>query len=152
MRSRVATALLVPVLAAVLGPVLAGCAGDPREEYCEAVADHQQALADIVGSGAPDALVEALGIFRDLHEQAPDDVTDEWQQVIGRIDALADALRAAGVDPATYDRDDPPAGVTAADRARIEAAAAQLGSAATVRALQDLDQQARDVCKTPLSL
>lgn len=136
---------------AVLLPLLAAC-GSGRDDYCAAVEKHQQELSDIVGSGAPDALLKALDAFRDLQDQAPDDITDEWQQVVSRIEALAAALDAAGVDPATYDRDHPPEGVTAQEKARIDAAAAQLGSGTTLRALQDLDQQARDVCRTPLTL
>lgn len=137
--------------AAVLLPLLAGCGSD-QDDYCDAVADHQQELSDIVGSGQPDALLQALDVFHDLQDQAPDDISDEWQQLVGRIEALQDALDDAGVDAATYDRDDPPAGVTDDQAAAIDAAAKELGSGTTLRALQDLDQQARDVCKTPLTL
>jgi hypothetical protein len=144
MRRLLATLLVVPLLA--------GCGGDPQDAYCDAVQDHQQELSDLVGSGKPDALIRALDVFRQLRDDAPDDITDEWQQLIGRIEALQGALDDAGVDPATYDRDDPPAGVTADQRAAIDAAAEQLGSGTTLRALQDLDQQARDVCGTPLTL
>jgi hypothetical protein len=133
-------------------PMLAGCGGEPADDYCDAVQDHQQELSDLVGSGEPDALIRALDVFRELRDDAPDDITDEWQQLIGRIEALQGALDDAGVDPATYDRDDPPAGVTEDQRTAIDAAAEQLGSGTTLRALQDLDQQARDVCGTPLTL
>lgn len=143
MRGLLATALLLPLLAAC---------GSGQDEYCDAVEDHQQELSEIVVSGEPDALIAALGIFRDLQADAPDDINDEWQQVVGRVEALEEALDDAGVDAATYDREDPPAGVTAEQRARIDAAAKELGSGTTLRALQDLDQQARDVCKTPLTL
>jgi hypothetical protein len=152
MRGRVADVVRAAVLVPLLAPLVAGCGGDPTAGYCDAVAEHQQQLGDIVASGAPEALIDALDVFQDLQEHAPGDISDEWQQVVGRIEALADALERAGVDPATYDREDPPAGVTGAERALIDAAAQQLGSATTVRAFQDLDQQARDVCQTPLSL
>ena len=62
-----------------------------------------------LGSGEPDALLQALDVLRDLQDKAPDDISDEWQQVVGRIEALEQALDDAGVDPATYDRDQPPA-------------------------------------------
>lgn len=135
----------------VLVALLAGCGSD-QDDYCDAVADHQQELSDIVGSGQPDALLRALDVFHDLQDRAPDDISDEWQQLVGRIEALQAALDDAGVDPATYDRDDPPAGLTDEQTAAIDAAARELGSGTTLRALQDLDQQARDVCKTPLTL
>ncbi|HYF74803.1 MAG TPA: hypothetical protein VD864_18390 [Nocardioides sp.] len=136
----------------LIAPLLAGCGGDPQESYCEAVRSHQEELTDLVGSGEPDALLRALPVFRELQDQAPDDIADEWQQVVGRVEALDEALDDAGVDPATYDREDPPPGLSDEARARIEAAATELGSGTTLRALQDLDQQARDVCRTPLTL
>ncbi|HEU5037156.1 MAG TPA: hypothetical protein VFT70_09125 [Nocardioides sp.] len=147
MRRLVVVALLLPLLCSLL----AAC-GSEQDDYCGAVKDHQQDLSDIVGSGDPDALLEALGIFRDLQDKAPGDITDEWQQLVTSVEGLQQALEDAGVDPATYDRSTPPSGLSAEDRARIDAAAKALGSGTTLRALQDLDQQARDVCKTPLTL
>ena len=135
----------------LLLPFLVACGSD-QEDYCDAVEEHQQELSEIVGSGEPDALIEALEILRELQDRAPDDISDEWQQVVGRLDALESALDDAGVDPATYDRDNPPADLTDEEAAAIDAAAAELGGGTTLRALQDLDQQARDVCKTPLTL
>ncbi|GAB3194957.1 hypothetical protein GCM10027062_00470 [Nocardioides hungaricus] len=140
---------LAPVL---LLPLLVACGGSEQDAYCQTVQDSQQELSDIVGSGEPDALIRALAIFERLQGQAPGDIADEWQQVVSRIRALRDALEDAGLDPATYDRSNPPAGLSAADRAAIDAAAKELGSGTTLRALQDLDQQARDVCQTPLTL
>ncbi|GAB6985898.1 hypothetical protein [Nocardioides pyridinolyticus] len=144
MRTALAAALVVPLLVA--------CGGSEQDAYCETVKDHQQELSDIVGSGEPDALLRALAVFEELQDDAPGDISDEWQQVVGRIEALRDALDDADVDPATYDRDDPPADLSDEERAAIDAAAEQLGSGTTVRALQDLDQHARDVCRTPLTL
>ncbi len=140
------------LLPALLLPLLVACGGSEQDAYCEAVQDHQQELSDIVGSGDPDALLQALGVFEDLQADAPGDIADEWQQVVGRVEALRDALADAGVDPATYDREQPPADLSDAQRAAIDAAAEQLGSGTTLRALQDLDQHARDVCQTPLTL
>jgi hypothetical protein len=144
---RALTALLV----ALLLP-LTGCGGDPQEEYCAAVKEHQKELTGIVTGGGQDALIRALDIFRDLRSKAPSDVSDEWQQVVTRIQALDRALRAAGVDPASYDRSKPPPGLSRAERADIDAAARELGSRSTVDALAGLDQEARDVCRTPLSV
>jgi hypothetical protein len=95
-------------------------------------------------------LVGALPTLRELAEEAPADIVDEWSLVIDRIDALSDALEAAGVDPAAYDPEQPPPGLADAERARIEQTARDLGSEPTQRALADLEQQALDVCQTPL--
>jgi hypothetical protein len=139
------------VLLALVLPLLVAC-GDEKDGYCDAVAEHQEHLSEIVGSGEPDAMLQALDIFQDLQGQAPSDISDEWQQVVGSVEGLRDALDDAGVDPATYDRDNPPAGVSAGQQQAIDDAAARVGGAGTLQAIKDLDQQARDVCHTPLTL
>ncbi|GAA1809519.1 hypothetical protein GCM10009795_063650 [Nocardioides hankookensis] len=144
MRRLAVAALLLPLLAA-------GC-GDDKDAYCGAVEDHQQKLSETLGDGSPDALLKALGIFQDLADESPADIQDEWQQVIRSLEGLQQALEDAGVDPATYDRAHPPAGLTADEKRKIDAAAADVGSGATLQALSDLDQQARDVCHTPLTV
>ena len=94
---------------ALLVPLLAGCSSD-QDDYCDAVQSHQKDLSEIVGSSEPDALLQALDAFHDLQDKAPRDIKDEWQQVVTTLEALQHALDDAGVDPSTYDRDDPPAG------------------------------------------
>ena len=79
-------------------------------------------------------MLRALEIFQDLESKAPGDVTDEWQQVVGRIEDLDEALRDADVDPATYDPKSPPADLGDEEKARIDAAARELGSETTQRA------------------
>ena len=139
------------VLLALVAPLLVAC-GDERDGYCDAVAEHQEHLSEIVGSGEPDAMLQALDIFQDLQDQAPSDITDEWQQVVGSVEALQGALDDAGVDGASYDRDHPPSDLTAEQKKSIDDAAARVGGAETLQAIKDLDQQARDVCHTPLTL
>lgn len=146
MRRGAALAVVLTLL-----PLAGGC-GSRQDDYCSAVKEHQADLSKIVDAGGNDALIQALDIFHDLQSKAPSDIADEWQQVVTRIEALADALRAAGVDPASYDRQHPPAGLDADAKARIDAAARELGSGPTLAALEGLDQEARDVCQTPLSV
>ena len=134
-----------------LAPFTAGCQSQ-QEDYCSAVSDHQRELTDITSGGSGDALIRALPIFEDLQGKAPRDISDDWQQLVSRIKALDAALRAAGVDPASYHRDHPPAELSAQQRTRIDAAARELGAGPTVAALQALDQEARDVCHTPLTM
>jgi hypothetical protein len=138
-------------LLALVVPLLVAC-GDEKDGYCDAVAEHQERLSEIVGSGEPDAMLQALDIFQDLADQAPADISDEWQQVVGSVEALEESLDDAGVDGATYDRDDPPSDLKAEQKKAIDDAAARVGGAETLQAIEDLDQQARDVCHTPLTL
>ena len=125
--------------------------GSPQERYCAEVVDTRAELSDRLSAGTPDVLITALSIFEGLADGAPADIADEWRQVITAITGLRDELRAAGAEPATYDREDPPAGVDPEERRRIDTAARVLGSQVTAAALAGLDQHARDVCGTPLT-
>ncbi len=147
-RRRVGPTVIAGLL---LATVLAGCK-DQQEKYCDAVQDHQEELGRILGDGTPQALFKALPIFRDLADGAPEDLRDEWRTVIDALEGLQDALDDAGVDPATYDRDHPPEGLDQRDKDAIDAAARALASEATAAALSGVDQQAKDVCGTPLQI
>lgn len=148
-RARGAAALLG---VALCGSLLGGCSSDPFEAYCERVEEHQEALTEAVAAGGPDALLRVLPQLRDLRDAAPGDVVDEWQQVVGRLEALEDAVESAGVDAASYDRADPPEGLAEEDRTAIDAAARELVRPETAQALAALETQVRDVCQTPLYL
>lgn len=140
------------VILGCLGTALAGCGGSSTDAYCGAVKDHQQQLSTVLGAGGEAALLDALPTFRSLRAKAPQDIRDDWDTVIGRLSALRDALAEAGVDPKEYDAAKPPAGVDVGQRQAIAEAATRLGSSETVAALDAVQQQARDVCHTPLSL
>ncbi len=103
-------------------------------------------------AGSPAALLEALPIFRDLADQAPDDIRDDWKTFLDPLEELDDALRDADLDAATYDPKALPADLTDDERERIEAAGAALADPAVVAAFDAVQQQAKDVCHTPLSL
>ena len=135
--------------ALLLGSLLNACGG---EDYCAAVKEHQTELSDVTAAGSPSALLEALPIFRDLEEQAPEDIRDDWHTFLDALGELDGALRDAGVDPSSYDRKQIPEGVSAEERVRIEAAAAGLTVPEVVQAFDSVQQQAKDVCHTPLSL
>ncbi len=154
------------VLATCAAVALAGVAGcdssaedDPYafperfQDYCEEVDARQVEISDALASGGQaSGLIQALPSFEALAAKAPDDIADEWDVVVERIDDLVEALDAAGVDPETYDRRKPPAGLGAEDKAAIEAAASALVSVTTGRAMSGVQQHARDVCKTRLAL
>ncbi|GAA1534025.1 hypothetical protein [Nocardioides humi] len=125
---------------------------DPFAGYCDAVADHREDIGAALSAGPQTGLLRALPSFEELADEAPDDIRADWTLVIERITALKDALDAADVDPSAYDVESPPADVPEDDRKAIETAAVRLGSQETRTALAHVDQQARDVCKTPLSL
>jgi hypothetical protein len=134
--------------------LLAGC-GEPsaeevRTDYCETVAEQQRALSDRLADRSPTVLLDAQPIFRDLAAEAPSDIADDWDVLLDAIDGLDRALADAGVDPATYDAAKPPSDLTDEQRDTIERAAAELLNPRTEEAVAAVDQQARDVCGTPL--
>ena len=141
-------ALTVALMLAGLMTGLTACGQD----YCDSVADHQAELTDLTASGSAAALLSALPVFQDLADGAPVDIADEWRTFLDPLEGLDAALRDADVDPATYDDKFLPAGLNDEQRQRIEDAAVVLADPAVVAAFDGVQQQAKDVCHTPLSL
>lgn len=133
-------------LLALLG--VTGCS-QPGEDYCAAIDDHQDELIEIAADQGPDAVFAALPVYRDLQEEAPPDLRDEWELVVSRLDTLDAAFDDAGVDPASYDPKSPD-GVSKDQQREIQSAARDLGATDTREAMAGIEQQARDVCKTEL--
>lgn len=151
MKRLTSAALLTPVAVVALS----GCSGaersGPGSDYCEAVQENQAALSDVAASTEPGAVFEALERYRDLADEAPADLRDEWRQVIRRIEALEDSLDEADVDPLDYDPATTLNALPADERRAITGAARDLGDEATVQAMAGIEQQALDVCRTPLN-
>ena len=126
--------------------------GDQFVAYCDEVEEQQQPLTEALAGGPTTGLIDALPSFRALADKAPDDLDDEWGVVLSRVEELVAVLEGAGVDPSTYDRKDPPAGLDPAERRAIDAAATALVARDTATAMAGVQQHARDVCKAPLSL
>jgi hypothetical protein len=139
---------------AAASALLAGCGGDddPFASYCEEVEAQRPAVSEDLAAGGGTGLIDALPEFQKLAAKAPDDIQDEWDTVTSRIGDLVSALEDADVDPATYDRKRPPDGLTPEEKDAIDAAAQALVTPEMTEALNGVEQQARDVCKTPLTL
>ncbi|MEP9385411.1 hypothetical protein [Nocardioides sp. KR10-350] len=142
--------LAVAASALALVPVLVGCGGNDYNAYCDKVKAHQAGLTDTLGQGGDGALIDALPALEDLRDSSPDDIRADWNQLVAAISHLKSALDAAGIKPSDYHAGRPPKGLTADQRARITAAADEIADAQ--QAAVDVQQQARDVCHTPLSL
>lgn len=125
---------------------------DPFTTYCAEVEERRGELGAALAAGERLGLIRALPTFEVLAEKAPEDLRDEWRIVIDRVTEVRDAFADADVDPATYDPEKPPKDLPKADVDAIQAAAVRLGARETKLALAGVSQQARDVCKTPLSL
>ncbi|RNL64104.1 hypothetical protein EFK50_06060 [Nocardioides marmoriginsengisoli] len=137
------------VLTAVV--LLAGptACGDQEADYCAALKKHQSIFSD---DGTGESLVENLSALTEISDDAPDDLSDEWQVFLGALGELRDKITAAGVKPADIVGGVRPDSVSEADWAEIKAAANELASPTVADALTGIDQQAKDVCKLQLGL
>ena len=153
-RNLLLVAALAVVAAVVVGFLVLRSGGEdePFASYCDAVTDHREDVGAALSAGPTTGLLRALPSFEALAKESPEDIKGDWTLVVGRITALKEALDDAGVEAATYSFDRPPAGLPVEDKEAIDAAAARLGAADTATALAHVEQQARDVCKTPLSM
>lgn len=136
---------------AALALTLAGCASE-TEQYCDALADRKDALTELAASSEEGSLEDTLEVLRELRDEAPGDIADEWSTLVFAVEALVDAFDEAGTTAAEYDPATPPDGVSEAEAQRIEGAAAELRSVRVLRAAESLEQHARDVCKVDLGL
>lgn len=139
------------LVAAVLGAV-AGCGGDPGEDYCEALQERRERIAEMVESGSETVLLDNLPMLRDLAEQSPADLSDEWQTYLGALEGLDEAIEEAGVEPGDFEDGRSPEGLSVAERKAIADAAGQVTTDEVVQAAAGIEQQARDVCKINLGL
>lgn len=135
----------------LLVPLAVGCSGDPRADYCDAVEEHQKALTDVAASEDAGAIFSALDAYDDMRVEAPRDIADDWDAVIDPLRRLEQVLADNGVDPSSYDAEEPPPDLDDEAREAIEAAARDVGSDQTVTAMAAVEQHALDVCGTPLS-
>jgi len=140
-------------IAAVLALVAGGVtwwlvAREP--DYCGQVAERSANVQ--AGGGVMQNVVEGLPQLRDLADAAPSDLKDEWQVVVSAVDGMRQAFADTGVDPATTDLSKLPDTVTAEQRQRLKAAASKLVSPGVQAAVNGIQQQALDVCHTPLEL
>lgn len=143
--------LATGTLAAVLVLALQGC-GDTEASYCKALSADQQMFAELQDDTSGLGLLKERSTLSKLADRAPDDLSDEWQTLLGALDALASTLDELGVDPRDFVNGQPPAGLSEADRTRIANAASELSSADVVEAADGIEQQAKDVCKLQLGL
>ncbi len=142
------TAAVVLLLLATL--LAGGCSSDDGGDYCQTLSDEQKTLTDLADSsakGGVDVLTPTLESFERLRAAAPEDLQDEWETVVVAYQALADAVAAAGVDPADYSPDKRPPGLSKAEADKLAAVASKLQSPRVVEAVAGLEQHADEVCK-----
>ena len=143
---------LVPLAVALclVGLLTSGCKS-ATEKYCDEVKAQQKTLTDLAANPDPDKIFAVLPPYEALAAKAPDDIKDEWATVIDRYQQLQSALSDAGVSAQEYAGNDWRKGLSEEQDNGVLRAAAGLVDPATRDALNGVQQQARDVCQTPLS-
>ncbi len=131
---------------------LTGCGGDSTEDYCGAIEGANEQITKMIASDSPSALLSNLPLLRDLAEESPEDLADEWETFIGALEGLDEALDEAGVKASDFEAGKPPEGLSDADQKAIADAAGQVGGEDVAEATSGIEQQARDVCKVNLGL
>ena len=151
MTARTVGALVAVV--AVLATSLAGCSSDPDEAYCETARAERarlNTLADQAADAEADVVGGTLASLRRLRDDAPPELEDEYDTVVNAWEALADAVEAAGIDPAEFDRKETLRELDRPDAQRIRQAAGALGEARVIDATQGIEDHALQVCDVDL--
>ena len=142
---------LAPLLVGLcLVGLLSSCKSD-TEKYCDEVKAQQQRLTELAADPDPAKIFDVLPPYRALADKAPDDIKAEWATVIDRYEQLQSALSDADVSPQEYADSSWRKGLSEEQVNGVLRAAAGLVDPATREALNGVQQQARDVCQTPLS-
>ena len=134
----------------LVGLLTSACKSD-TEKYCDEVKAQQKRLTDLAANPDPARIFAVLPPYEALAAKAPDDIKDEWATVIDRYQQLQAALSDAEVSPQEYAAGSWRKGLTQEQVNGVLRAAAGLVDPATRDALNGVQQQARDVCQTPLS-
>ncbi|HSX67799.1 hypothetical protein [Nocardioides sp.] len=120
------------VAGALVGCLSLNACSSERDQWC----GHVEEAAPKIGKaldegGSENGLLDALPVLHDLADEAPDDVRGEWRTLVRAIQDLDEAVEAE-------------------DEKATQQAALKLASPDVQDAAHAVDQEARDVCHTPL--
>ena len=147
------TALVVAGLLVTTG--LTGCSNG-TESYCSTLKDDQKRLDSLATQAAKPgeqgvrALGDTVGVLSDLRDVAPDDISDEWDSLVGALQGLVDAVKATGHPLGDFAGGTKPDGVTTGQYDAVKQAATELQGTRVQQAGKSIEQHAQDVCKVDL--
>lgn len=134
---------------------LTGC-GHSTESYCSSLKQDKAKLTRLAADSAKpgktgtDALGDTVGVLSGLRDDAPDDIADEWDTLVGALQGLSGAIKDSGADPSDFASGKQPAGVTVGQYKAVQQAAAELRTTRVQQAGASIEQHAQDVCKVDL--
>ena len=143
---RASGAAVVALLAAAL---LTGCGQDAEEAYCETLREEREvlnSLAERAQEPGADTVTPTLESLRRLREDAPEELGDEYSTVVYAVEGLVDAVDAAGIDMAEYDRRQTLQQLDPAAARRLRQSAAALRAPRVTEATAGIEDHALQVC------
>jgi hypothetical protein len=118
------------------------------EAYCERLTSVKDAFTSFE-EGNPTQYSDAIDRLRDLGGQAPEEISDDWQTMVGAMDGLEAAVEDAGLsfdDLATLGEGPLPEGVTAEDIAKLQTDLEAFDSSEIDKAGDDIAAHAKSEC------
>lgn len=88
--------ILVATTALGMSVVVGGC-GNGTEAYCEDLRSAEEQFASFEQGDAA-GLEEAVSTFRSLADEAPDEVSGDWETLVGAFEEFEAALNEAGLE------------------------------------------------------
>jgi hypothetical protein len=131
---------------------LTGCGGG-TEEYCNSLEDATSQFDSLEG-GSPEDFGDAVATFRELGDDAPDEVSEDWEVLNKTFDDMEAALEDAGLsfdDLGTLTSGELPEGVDPADVESLSATFEEMNSDAVQQAGDDIEAHAQEECDIDLS-
>ncbi|WP_019146514.1 hypothetical protein [Aeromicrobium massiliense] len=131
------------VLASV---VLTACGGNDTGAYCDRL---EKAEDDFSSVGQDGNMSDAFDTFRELRDEAPDAVKDDWETLTGAIEEMEKAYEDAGIDLDKVDELDA-SKLSQEQVAKLSEATKKLGNKDYTDASNNISEHAKSECDIDL--
>jgi len=126
--------------------VLTACGGSDTGAYCDRL---EKAEDDFSSLGEDGNMSDAFDTFRELRDEAPDAVKDDWKTLAGAIDDMEKAYEDAGIDLDEVDKLD--ASKLSQDQIKkLTEATSKLSSEDYTKASDNISEHAKSECDIDL--
>jgi hypothetical protein len=135
--------------AAVLGAgLLSGCSGGgDTEAYCDGLKDAESAFSGNMDASAIEEISDTIG---DLADDAPEEVSDDWETLDNAYGDFEDALEDAGLSTADLEDPEKLQGLEEEDMQKIQEATEAMGTDDVSEATDNIEKHAKDECDVDL--